>query len=156
MAFFHIPLNGNFHENLCEKFFDPFCRTFLTNRGKNKDEDEKIGENQFNFWIFRIRIGFYGNFQENPRKNILTHFSKALSGLRQFLAEESSLKIMKNAFYFTLKAVFVLKLFKLLSWLFGHVWKWLDHRDKVNFETYDITTWLTNSCNKHIAQCLKK
>ena len=34
---------------------------------------------------------------------------------------ESSLKIMKNAFYFMLKALFVLKIFKLLSWLFGHV-----------------------------------
>ena len=44
-----------------------------------------------------------------------------LSGLRQFLANESPLKMMKNAFYFTLKALFVLKLFKFLSWLFGHV-----------------------------------
>ena len=33
----------------------------------------------------------------------------ALSGLRQYLANESSLKMMKNAFYFTLKALFVLK-----------------------------------------------
>ena len=30
---------------------------------------------------------------------------------------------MKNAFYFILKALFVLKIFKLLSWLFGHVKK---------------------------------
>ena len=36
----------------------------------------------------------------------------ALSGLKQFLAIESSLKMMKNAFYFTLKALFVLKIFK--------------------------------------------
>ena len=28
---------------------------------------------------------------------------------------------MKNAFYFTLKAFFILKVFKFLSWLFGHV-----------------------------------
>ena len=28
---------------------------------------------------------------------------------------------MKNAFYFTLKALFVLKIFKFLAWLFGHV-----------------------------------
>ena len=39
----------------------------------------------------------------------------ALSGLRQFLATESSLKNMKNAFYLKLKAFFLLKLFKLLS-----------------------------------------
>ena len=38
----------------------------------------------------------------------------ALSGLRQFLATESRLKKMKNAFYFTLKVLFVLKLFKFL------------------------------------------
>ena len=36
---------------------------------------------------------------------------------------ESPLKMMKNAFYFTLKALFVLKIFKFLSWLFGHVEK---------------------------------
>ena len=39
----------------------------------------------------------------------------ALSGLRQFLATESPLKMMKNAFYFTLKAFFVLKIFTFLS-----------------------------------------
>ena len=38
MAFFNITLNGNFHENLYEKMFKPFCRTFLTNRGKNDNE----------------------------------------------------------------------------------------------------------------------
>ena len=45
----------------------------------------------------------------------------ALLGLRQFLATESSLKMMKDAFYFTSKALFVLKIFKFLSGLFGHV-----------------------------------
>ena len=39
----------------------------------------------------------------------------ALSGLRQFLAFESPLKVMNNAFYVTLKARFVLKIFKFLS-----------------------------------------
>ena len=38
-----------------------------------------------------------------------------ISGLRQFLTTKSSLKIMKNAFYFTSKALFVLKIFKFLS-----------------------------------------
>ena len=33
------------------------------------------------------------------------------------------LKMMKNAFYFILKALFVLKIFKFLSRLFGHVGK---------------------------------
>ena len=39
----------------------------------------------------------------------------ALSGLRQFLAAESPLQMMKNAFYFMSKALFVLKIFKILS-----------------------------------------
>ena len=44
--------------------------------------------------------------------------------MRQFLIPESPLKMMKNAFYFTLKALFVLKIFKFLSWLVnGHVEK---------------------------------
>ena len=38
----------------------------------------------------------------------------ALSSLRQFLAAESPLKVMKNAFYFTSKALFVLKVLKFL------------------------------------------
>ena len=42
-------------------------------------------------------------------------FKGALSGLRQLLVAESPLKIMKNAFYFTSNALFVLKIFKFLS-----------------------------------------
>ena len=42
-------------------------------------------------------------------------FKGAFSGLRQFLATESPLKMMKNAFYFTLKALVVVKIFKFLS-----------------------------------------
>ena len=53
----------------------------------------------------------------------------ALSGLRQFLATESPLKMMKNAFCFTSKALFFLKRLKFLSWIFGHVAKPLDKKD---------------------------
>ena len=42
-------------------------------------------------------------------------FKVALSGLRQFLATERPLKMMKNVFYFTSKAILVLKIFKFLS-----------------------------------------
>ena len=35
--------------------------------------------------------------------------------LRQFLIPESPLKMMKNAFYFTLKDLFILKIFKFFS-----------------------------------------
>ena len=50
----------------------------------------------------------------------------ALSGLRKFLAFESPFKMMKNAFHFSSKALFVCEAFKYLSWLFGHVSKQLD------------------------------
>ena len=79
-----------------------------------------------------------------------------LSGLRQFLAAESPLKMMKNAFYFTSKALFVLKIFKFLPWLIGHVAKRLDKKDKVNFKFYDVTAWLTKNCTTHIAQYFEK
>ena len=41
---------------------------------------------------------------------------------------ESSLKMMKNAFYFILEVFFVLKIFKFLPWLSGHAAKmaWLE------------------------------
>ena len=50
----------------------------------------------------------------------------AFSGLRQFLTTESPLKVMKSAFYFIFKTLFVLKIFKFLSCYFGHVEKRLD------------------------------
>ena len=62
---------------------------------------------------------------------------------------------MKNVFYFILKALFVLKIFKFLSRLFGHVGKRLDEKDKVNFKIHDVTTWFTNNCNTHIAHRVK-
>ena len=55
-------------------------------------------------------------------------FKGALQGLKQFLITESPLKIMKNAFYFNLKAFFVLNISK---------------------------SWLRNNCNTHISQYLK-
>ena len=48
-----------------EKNFDSFFKTFLTNRGKNEDEDEKIWENDLNFWILHIKIRLNGNFGVN-------------------------------------------------------------------------------------------
>ena len=46
---------------------------------------------------------------------LIFNFEGALSGVKQFLVSESPLKMMKNAFYFTLKAFFVLKILKFLS-----------------------------------------
>ena len=82
-------------------------------------------------------------------------FNGTLAGLTQFLATESPLKVMKNVFYFISKALIVLKVFKFLSWLFGHVSKPLDLKDKINFKFYDVTAWLANNCNTYIVQYLE-
>ena len=60
-------------------------------------------------------------FHKDNRHNKCT-----FSCLRKFLATESPLEMIKNAFYFISKALFVLNMFKLLFWLFGHVAKRLD------------------------------
>ena len=74
-----------------------------------------------NFLKKELKIG---NVSENQGtanellKLINRRFKKlkgTLSGLRQFLRNGSPLKMMKNAFYFTLKALFVLKIFTFLS-----------------------------------------
>ena len=57
---------------------------------------------------------------------------------------------MKNAFYFILKALFVLKIFK-FDFLFTQD-KRLDQKDKVNFEIYDVRAWVTKNYNTYIAQ----
>ena len=44
-----------------------------------------------------------------------SQFKGTLSGLRKFLATGSPLKMLKNIFYFTSKALFILKIFKFLS-----------------------------------------
>ena len=77
------------------------------------------------FQIPRVKICQNTNFQltsscesiDIPIKDI----KGTLSGLRQFFVTERPLKMMKIAFYFTLKALFVLKIFKFLSSLFDHV-----------------------------------
>ena len=45
----------------------------------------------------------------------ITSFKDVLSSLRQFLATERPLKTMKNVFYFTLKTLLVLRIYKLWS-----------------------------------------
>ena len=71
--------------------------------------------------VYRLNFGFKGNLKEIVRRKL----KGALSGIRQFLATESHLKMIKNDFYFTLRAVFALRIFKFLFWIFGHAWKWL-------------------------------
>ena len=95
-----IKSKNNYHFQLSEKFKDP--ETSATT-----------------YWS--ILKTFY-NGKRMPiippilvNNNLISNFKGALSGLRQFLATESPLKTMKYAFYFTSKALFVLKIFKFLS-----------------------------------------
>ena len=72
-----------------------------------------------NFWVSWWNIKYLGSLKSdsNLQKNIC------------FICfNESPLEMVKNAFYFILKALFVLKVFKFLSWLFGQVEKtaWLE------------------------------
>ena len=46
---------------------------------------------------------------------IISDIKSPLSGLGQFLANKNTLKIMKDAFYFILKALFFLDIFNFLS-----------------------------------------
>ena len=62
----------------------------------------------------------------------------------------------EKCFLIHLKKIFFLKKFKFLSWLFGHVWKRLDEKNKINFKFYDVTARLTNYFNIYIAQYLQK
>ena len=64
--------------------------------------------------------------------------------------------MMKNAFYFILKALLVLQIFKFMPGTSVHVEKQLDQKDMINFKFYDVTTWLTYNYNKDIAQYFKK
>ena len=50
-----------------EKKTEPFFETFLTNRGKNENENEKSSEKDIGLWILHIKIRLYGYFHENVR-----------------------------------------------------------------------------------------
>ena len=55
-----------------------------------------------------VVVGLQNPLRENELMSLFWYYLKGtLSGLRKFLAIESPLKMMKNAFYFTSKAVFV-------------------------------------------------
>ena len=84
---------------------------------------------------------------QNPMKHLL---KGAISGLTQFLVTESTLKMMKKHFYFTLKALLVLKIFIFLYYFSRHVEKQLHQKDTVNFKIFDVTTLVKNSCNTYI------
>ena len=74
--------------------------------------DNSSVNNTLSFQSLKCVISQIKYIEETMSKNDV---KGALSSLRQFLAIGSPLKMMKNAFYFTSKALFVLKIFKFLS-----------------------------------------
>ena len=68
-------------------------------------------------WILKLltHIALCEHVYDNGLLNRNFKVKGALSGLRQILATESPLKMMRNAFYFSSKALLVLEIFKFLS-----------------------------------------
>ena len=64
---------------------------------------------------FSVEIQFHYPQSVDELDELIRSFKGALSGLRQFLATETFLTMMKNVFYFTSKSLFNLKIFKFLS-----------------------------------------
>ena len=64
--------------------------------------------------------------------------------------------MFKNAYFFLLKALFILEMFTFLYSPFGYAEKRLDKKPMANFEIYDVTDWTLNNYNTHIAQYLMK
>ena len=68
-----------------------------------------------------------------PKQREISYLKGTLSDLTPFLAAENPLKMMKNVFFFfffTSKTFFVLKIFKFLSWVFGHIAKRIEKKEK--------------------------
>ena len=72
-------------------------------------------------------------------KVALKSFSRLLKKFFLLILSESPLKMMKNAFYFMLKALFTLEIITILSRLFNYVGERLDKKAMVNFKIHDVT-----------------
>ena len=60
--------------------------------------------------------------------------------------------MMKNVFYFALKALFFLKILSFCLDFLVMLKNCLVKEEKVNFKIDDVTTLETNNCNTHIDQ----
>ena len=67
---------------------------------------------------------------------MLQFVKRPLRGLRQYLAPESSLKMMRIAFNFILKALLFLRYLNFCPVIFGDIGKRPFKKAKVNFKTY--------------------
>ena len=62
----------------------------------------------------------------------------------------------EKCFLFLLWAFFVLKVFKLLPRLLGHIGKLIDNKAKFNFKIYDVTDWKRKQITIHIFSYISK
>ena len=84
---------------------------------------QKVNFPRFNLVHLHSRTR-YVRFLKNSLFYVETHLGLSPSKNNCVICLiENLLEMMKNAFYFILKALFVLKVFKFLSRLFGHVGK---------------------------------
>ena len=112
------------------KFEKVFLTYFLKDCTKKALKISVVNENFKPVSLFPINgypLNFLRNYKFCECTLLIANIVKgAVSGLGQLLATESPLKKMKNAFDFTLKALFILKIFKFLTWLLDHSGKQLD------------------------------
>ena len=52
---------------------------------------------------------------------------------------------MKSVFYFTLKTLFDIEMFKFLSWFVGYVEKGTDEKLEISFKILDVTELTANN-----------
>ena len=75
----------------------------------------QIGNLKLHYSPYQIgNLRFHYSPCQKLKEEASIRLKAAFSGLRQLLATESPLKIIKSAFYITLKALFILKIFKFL------------------------------------------
>ena len=137
---------------------------------KNEQQPESFHQKCFALKRYNLLIQVLWHDIKKPKKNIEKERNKKLKKEKHKKVKQCSRctlrpdtifgswkpLMMKYTFYFSSKALFVLKIFKLSSSRFGHVEKRLDQKDKVSFKFHDVTAWLTDNCNTHIAQYLDK
>ena len=112
-----------------------------------RDSNNVFPANIVKFW--RISANFEIYFEEHQQTTTLLERLQQTTLHSQvwknFWQLKSLLKRWKISFYFTIKTIFVLEIFKLLFWLFGHVGKRLDKKAKVNFKIYEVTNLVTGN-----------
>ena len=141
MLVFH-PMQHNFKRNTCLYFLQSENKVLETyskilNNQERVSARYKFEINQIHCW----KCDKYWSSEYLCEIDFTIIERCTLSSEKSF---GNPLKVVKNAFYFASKALFVLKvIFKFFSWHFGHVAKWFNKRCKIDFKFYDVTAWLT-------------